>query len=693
MAVWMSVARFREIGTPDIHAAFAIALLERIRLPGTAYPSETDLHAIVLCCRLENGSSDFARAQRDKKEIDFMKAPCRNMRLILILTAGLICLPLTANAQSEVGRARWIKQAPIPTWYSLQGIAPLSPNECWIASAPLLGEVGELAHTTDAGRSWTVVALDRQVNAVAFVDPLHGWAAGNAFYHTTDGGQTWIKDNNFGTVYDLFFLDTLHGWACGNGSVNYYTTDGGLRWHAVSAPGGSTMGSIFFTDLLNGWSVNLEGQIFHSTDGGQSWTLKATVTGTNLQMIQFFDLQEGWVIGGDAFYHTLNGGQTWTRSTVPPNTWAYGARFFDRLHGVAVGEYGNIVRTTDGGTSWQTIQPQGSGQRLWDIEYSGADTVFLAGDNGVISRSTNAGATWASIQSGGAAMTHGFDSVDARHAWAGQDAGEIVYTLNGGRQWIRASVQGFDVFGKIMAVAFADSSTGWAGGSNAFFGGSSGRVSRSTNGGKTWQQQLEIPDFTFEGLETINTLTAFAVGGYDLVGGGLVLRTVNGGSSWQDVSPISAGFRDVSFIDAATGWVVGPSIYKTTDGGTSWIKQFGDGSTEFTAISFSDSQNGWAVGFANLVLHTTDGGQNWVAQDVGAPPLTAINGVTAVNSSTAWIAGWYGFVARTTDSGQTWRSERIAGAEAVDFEDALFLDAQNGWVGGNIGIWKRQQRQ
>ena len=32
----------------------------------------------------------------------------------------------------------------------------------------------------------TVVSVPRQANAVAFVDSLHGWAAGNAF-HTTDG--------------------------------------------------------------------------------------------------------------------------------------------------------------------------------------------------------------------------------------------------------------------------------------------------------------------------------------------------------------------------------------------------------------------------------------------------------------------------------------------------------------------------
>jgi len=594
------------------------------------------------------------------------------------------------QAGIDAGRARWTKQAAIPTWFSLQGIAALSPNECWIASAPLLGDVGELAHTTDTGRTWTVVSMPRQVNAIAFVDSLHGWAAGNAFFHTTDGGATWMQDNNFGTVYDLFFLDLQHGWACGNGAVTYYTIDGGLHWAAVSSGGGSTMGSIHFTDLLNGWAVDLNGQIFHSTDGGKHWTLKATVNGFNLQMIQFFDALEGWAIGGDAFYHTINGGQNWTKAIVPTGTWAYGGRFFDRLHGVAVGEAGNILRTTDAGTTWQTIQVQGSSQRLWDVEYSGPDNVFLAGDNGVISRSIDGGATWNSIQSGGAGATHSFDAIDARHAWAGQDAGEIAYTLNGGRQWIRASVQGFDVFGEIFAVAFADSSTGWAGGADAFFGGSRGVLSHSSDGGKTWAEQLEFSDFTFNGLEAIDPLTAFAVGGFDFVGGGLVLRTTNGGLFWQDVTPASEGFREVFFLDPITGWIAGASIYKTTDSGTSWTKQTGDGNTEFTAVSFADAQNGWAVGFNNLVLHTTDGGQTWVTQNVGAPPLTAINGVTAIDANTAWIAGWNGFVARTTNAGQTWRKETIAGAESVDFEDALFLDAQRGWVGGNIGIWARR---
>ena len=643
-----------------------------------AWPPDRD-NKINLC------RSDASRYAGDQGPVGMTATNDKGVRSLLRMFGWLLLLIVPS---AEAAAVRWINQAPIPTWFNVQGIEQISAQECWIASAPLLGDQGELAHTTNAGRTWRVVSMPRQVNAICFVDPLHGWAAGNGFFHTTDGGDTWIQDNDWGTIYDLFFLDAMRGWACGNGSVNYYTTDGGLHWAAVPAPGGSTMGSIWFSNQLRGWSVNLEGQIFRSTDGGHTWALQATVNGTNLQTIQFLDQQEGWVIGGDAFYHTVNGGQTWTRASIPAGTWAHSARFFDRLHAVAVGEFGNIVRTVDGGRTWQTVRSQGTGQRLWDVEYANANTIFLAGDNGVISRSTDAGATWNSIQSGGSAVTHGFDSLDAQRAWAAQDGGEIVFTTNGGTQWVRTLVQGFDTLGKVMDVAFADAAIGWAGGGNQGFSGNRGVLSRSTNGGRSWTQQLEVTDFTFKGLETTNTQTAFAVGAFDFIGGGLVLRTTNGGLSWQNVTPNSEGFRDVFFINSSTGWVVGSSIYKTTNGGSNWTRQYGDGASELDAISFSDPSKGWATGFNNLVLRTTDGGGHWASQNVGAPPVTAITGVTAVNSTTAWIAGWYGFVAQTTDGGSTWRQEPIAGAEQVDFEDARFTGAQRGWVGGNIGIWK-----
>jgi len=38
---------------------------------------------------------------------------------------------------------------------------------------------------------------------------------------------------------------------------------------------------------------------------------------------------------------------------------------------------------------------------------------------------------------------------------------------------------------------------------------------------------------------------------------------------------------------------------------------------EMNAIYFADSNNGWAVGFEGTILHTSDGGVNWVQQTSG----------------------------------------------------------------------------
>ena len=615
-------------------------------------------------------------------------------RALRTSVAALFVVATLVPAQPSIAdteAARWTKQAPSPTWYNLAAVAAISPTEVWAASAPLLGDVGEIAHTKDGGATWTVSAMPRQVNAVFFHDSLHGWAAGNGIYHSVDGGATWIQDEDFGTIYDVYFLDAKYGWAAGNGAVTYYTTDGGLNWNFVQTGGGSTMKTIFFADRRNGWAADLEGEIFHSTDGGRSWDRLASVDANNLQSLQFFDLDEGWAIGGDDFFRTTNGGRTWTRSAVPAGTWAYGARFADPQHGVAVGEYGNIVRTKNGGASWQTIAPVGSGQRLWDVAYGDADTAFLVGDEGTIERSTDQGASWESIQSGGAGATHGFDATNGKTAWAGQDAGEIAYTVNGGRHWNRATVQGFDVYGFIAGVGFADESRGWAVGGNEFFGGSYGAISRSDDGGKTWQWQYRLEERTLNAIAAIDRQKAVAVGTNNFAGGGgVVLRTTNGGSTWQDVTPDERGFRDVFFANATTGWIVGFEIYQTTDGGAHWTRQWeSGGETLLDAVSFADAKNGWATGYGGVVLHTTNGGRTWTPQSADEPAGTAILGVTAINAKTAWIAGSGGFAAKTINGGAAWNRETVTGAGGTDFEDTIFVSAKRGWVGGNIGIWAR----
>jgi photosystem II stability/assembly factor-like uncharacterized protein len=595
---------------------------------------------------------------------------------ILILTSLLIA----ATAAPALAQGVWTRQAPIPTGSDLYAVSQVSENEVWAA-----GGAGLLVHTTDLGRSWGVkqVATD-SLSALFFLDPQRGWAAGNGFFHTTDGGQTWTKDNAWGSIYDIYFVDAQRGWACGNGGVTYRTTNGGTSWSWSAVGTITTLSSIWFEGPELGWTVDIDGRIYHSTDGGQGWALQAEAGGY-LSTLQFFDAREGWAIGGDTFLHTTNGGLVWSPASVPTGTWSHGARFSDPLHAISVGEYGNVTRTTDGGQSWTTVSAIGTGPRLWDVESWSTSRSVYSGEVGALAQTRNGGARWGSLQSGGTGVAHGLDAVDALHAWAASDQGEVLRTSNGGAQWTRARVAGFDNYGRIEDVDFLDPSLGWAVGRHEFFGGGMGRIVRSTNGGKSWQIQHSVPGAYMEGVEALDSQTVIALGQIPL-GPRFMLRTANGGQTWEDVSPSMAVFMDTDFVDASTGWVVGGLIYKTTDGGQTWAEQFAPPDLLYS-VSFGDALHGWAVGWGPTLLRTTDGGLTWTPQSAGAATNVFFD-VEAVGPDVAWIAGGNGFVARTTDGGATWQPESLPGVAGGPLEALSFLDAEHGWAGG-LGIWRR----
>jgi photosystem II stability/assembly factor-like uncharacterized protein len=586
------------------------------------------------------------------------------------LAAASVLVLAAAPAQSPT----WIHQAPEPGAGWNRSVQMLSPSEAWAVH-----DTGVM-HTTDGGKSWTQANVtSTSMWALFFLDPQHGWVAGNGFWHTTNGGQTWIQDNNWGTIDDLHFIDAQRGWACGNGGTTYRTTNGGLSWTWQTVPNSIiTLRSIFFVDALTGWTVNIDGDIFKSTDGGQSWSLSFASGASNLCSVQFTSPLEGWAIGGKSFLHTTDGGQSWVPASVPAGTWAYGAWFSDRFHGWAVGEGGFGVRTLDAGQTW--IPFATPGPRLWDVHFTGTQIGMYLGEGGALSLSTDGGQSWGSLVSGGSGATHALDAMDAKHAWAANSHGEILYTTNGGAFWNRVPVSGFDGYGSVNDVDFADLSRGWAVGEHKYFGGHVGQIVRSSDGGKTWSLQASYPGAYMDAVVAVDTQTAYAFGS-----GNLAWKTTNGGQSWLAIAPPTGATEAAHFLDAQTGWTVGGLIRKTTDGGQSWVLQHTPQEYLY-GVSFADSLNGWAVGWYGMLLRTVDGGQTWTQQSPGTSK--ALFDVHAVDAQTAWIAGGGAFVARTTNGGQTWVQESLPKSSGVGIEGVAFIDADYGWVGGD-GIWRR----
>ena len=81
-----------------------------------------------------------------------------------------------------------------------------------------------------------------------------------------------------------------------------------------------------------------------------------------------------------------------------------------------------------------------------------------------------------------------------------------------------------------------------------------------------------------------------------------------------------------------------------------WEEQKSGITIDLFDVCFTDSLNGFAVG-ESILLHTSDGGNNWTTQDFSSKRITDIN---AYNKNIAILTGDSEVVYITKNSGKNW---------------------------------------
>jgi photosystem II stability/assembly factor-like uncharacterized protein len=279
--------------------------------------------------------------------------------------------------------------------------------------------------TQDGGENWQVQYeqppnLDTlfsyfRLDGVYFVDSQNGWAVGksemlslgggyhNAVLHTSDGGLTWGEQGSELhsswdiELVDVKFLDAQNGWALANShfpddSVSLvHTNNGGQTWswvdtdiHGYVMVGfGIVEGGVMFTDDQHGWATGTFG-VAYTENGGTNWiTQTLSQYLGNYFEVEFVNNQEGWV-AGEGFYHTLNGGTLWEQQDLGLNSWFRDIQFVDGLHGWIAGDGGSVMRTTNGGSTWEQIFDPITTTTLNGISFIDSKKGWLVGDFGVI---------------------------------------------------------------------------------------------------------------------------------------------------------------------------------------------------------------------------------------------------------------------------------------------------------------------
>lgn len=214
------------------------------------------------------------------------------------------------------------------------------------------GYLGVVLKTTNSGNNWQTVYNDSlQLISMHFINPTTGWCAGyyGAFLKTTDAGNSWIKTAITTTpplsyINDIYFINENTGFIGSNGM--YKTTNGGVNWYRVLI---NVTQSIQFIGNIGFAVTSAAGNLMKSTNTGENWISYPT-GGSYRGDLFFINTETGWVNTSNIIRKTTNGGLNWSIQNTSSNSIAVSSIYFiDENHGWVVGDYGGIMRTTNGG--------------------------------------------------------------------------------------------------------------------------------------------------------------------------------------------------------------------------------------------------------------------------------------------------------------------------------------------------------
>jgi photosystem II stability/assembly factor-like uncharacterized protein len=291
----------------------------------------------------------------------------------------------------------------------------------------------------------------------------------------------------------------------------------------------------------NVWILLENGDLLFANNVDNTWK---RATAGNFEQIDFSDDGEiGWAVTADGvLMRSEDKGESWAKvSKLDYEGEAFAGpfealSFVDKSHGWVLDPF-NIWRSEDGGKSWE-------GYKIASF----SDKIRVP--------------------------VHKMYFINPLKGWAGGEEGNIYITKDGGRRWVRKSLDFRAV--DIINIFFVDEHIGWVDGSiKGLF--------KTQNGGLTWKYQPFHQDedqWFVSSIFFISRDIGYVIGmGFNNSimnnTGGFIFKTYDGGQNWKRIK-IASGeqyYQKMCFIDERRGWLIGrESVYFTDDEGLSWKK-------------------------------------------------------------------------------------------------------------------------
>lgn len=368
----------------------------------------------------------------------------------------------------------------------------------------------------------------------------------------------------------------------------------------------------------------------------------------------------------------------------------------------AVGNRGNILKSTDSGQTWNNVSYETTKdiQTLYffDENTGFVGTPFMSGggeSSEMLAKTIDGAASWEVFSSFDFDDFNDLEFLDEQNGWAASVDGKVLHTTDSGESWSSTSAGSED----LHDIEFIDANTIWV-------AGDYGSLFKSTDGGENWTSAIQLDTIALgemqflsasdniKDIEFLDENTGYLIGNtYDSGYKGFLLKTTDGGENWTPISSdYQHKFTDIEIPEGGTIVIAagnddfseagGNAIYVSEDEGDSWdILQDGNGPITWNNLDhFEDT---WiAVGESGASATFTLADDTLHTNLVSGQTITDLSFIDEENGVFVTEERYKGKIFTTADGGQTW-TESFALEGRKDFKSVAFADENNLWAVGN----------
>jgi photosystem II stability/assembly factor-like uncharacterized protein len=436
--------------------------------------------------------------------------------------------------------------------------------------------------------------------------------------------------------------------------------------------------------------------------GGSSWRKATEATYSSLSDVFFLNDNVGWIAGlSGTILKTTDGGHTWEglSNPLPAVVSMYSIFFIDENIGFTGGYNDLFLKSTDGGANWTPIQLPVIEGNVYSIYFTDENTGWIlvgTASGGKVLYTTNGGSEW-SVQLSETSLNlkaMSFSSPNHGVCAGGKSGNFAIYSTNDGLNWVKSPTptgippvySRTDIYEVSMASDDVVCATGW--GSSAS-GLQPTFTLRSTDGGANWTYETQAEEdrlyVNMYGIDFKDELTGISVGGSSYKGG-VAYKTVDGGLTWKEVY-LPSGFqgKDISYSGNKICIVgSGGGIIISDDDGETWELKTEIINSTLYDIKLLPNGNIVAAGFYGGFLYSTDGGSTWGSKFVADNNVCpTVENLFFLDENIGYAAQRNRTVSKTTDGGMTWTQiMKDTMATTMNNYDVQFINENLGYVVG-----------